>query len=79
MTSNGSAALGTCLKNGTDFTSICTYEQKTCISDISKDSLCGNFADMKSVELVSNVSCIADVYFNNFEYIMNSPSLIPGK
>lgn len=52
---NGTATVKTqtCLKNGTDYTSICASEAKTCINNATKFASCGSSAAMFIIDLVN--------------------------
>lgn len=59
---NGTATVGTCVANGTDYTSLCVGEGKTCLRTDNLATYCGGSLVMAAVDAVPNTQCTSSAY-----------------
>ena len=59
---NGTATVGTCITNGTDYLGNCAGQGKICTSNVTKATYCGGSLSMGAVDVLPNVSCVSSAF-----------------
>ena len=59
---NGTATVGTCITNGTDYLGNCAGQGKICTSNVTKATYCGGSLSMGAVDILPNVSCVSSAF-----------------